>query len=133
MELEWKEKISVSNKIIDEHHIKLFSLFSNLKNENDTLFDEHTFKQFLMEIKDYTYYHFNYEERLMEMANYPKLVDHKVLHSNFMRKIDEVMLKSKSNNFEVVGYEVYELLNNWLNEHIMVVDKKYVEYLRDDK
>ncbi|MGB3366052.1 MAG: bacteriohemerythrin [Acidaminobacteraceae bacterium] len=133
MELEWEKKISVSNKIIDEHHIKLFSLFANLKNEDELSFDEHIFKKLLMEIKDYTYYHFSYEERLMDMAGYPELVEHKTLHVNFMNKIDEIMLESKSEDLKVLALEVYEILNHWLNEHIMVVDKKYIEYLRDDK
>lgn len=133
MDLEWEKKISVSNKIIDEHHIKLFSLFANLKDEDESSFDEHTLKKLLMEIKDYTYYHFSYEERLMEMARYPELVKHKTLHINFMNKIDEIMLEAKSEDFKAVAYEVYEILNHWLNEHIMIVDKKYVEYLRDDK
>ena len=133
MDLECEKKISVSNKIIDEHHIKLFALFANLKAEDESSFDEHTLKKLLMEIKDYTYYHFSYEERLMEMAKYPELVSHKTLHINFMDKIDEIMLEAKSEDFKVVAYEVYEILNHWLNEHIMIVDKKYIEYLRDDK
>lgn len=132
MNLEWKEKFSVSNKIIDEHHIKLFSLFSNLKKEDGVFLDEHELKTTLMEIKDYTYYHFSYEERLMEMAKYPNLVKHKSYHASFMDKIDEMMRLSKSGEIESTSHELYEILNNWLNDHIMVIDKKYIEYLRDD-
>ncbi len=131
MNIEWEKKISVSNKILDEHHLKLFSLFEKLKNERSSI-DEHILKQVLMEIKDYTYYHFNYEERLMKMANYPDLLDHKNLHINFMRHIDEIMILAKSEDFSLILEETYRTLFNWLNEHIMKVDKKYIDYLKDD-
>lgn len=131
MSVDTMESYSVSNKIIDEHHFKLFNLFEKIKILIDEDICDVRLKAVLLEIKDYTFYHFNYEERLMEIAGYPDLMEHKRLHRNFIDLIDNIMIEVKEGHSKDACIRTYDVLNNWLKNHIMVIDKKYVEYLKD--
>lgn len=131
MSIDTMNGYSVSNKIIDEHHLKLFNLFEKIQ----ILIEEETcevkLKAVLLEIKDYTFYHFNYEERLMEIAGYPELLEHKRLHRNFIDLIDNIMIEVKEGHSKDACTRTYDVLKNWLINHIQIVDKRYVEYLKD--
>lgn len=131
MSVDSMDGYSVSNKIIDEHHFKLFNLFEKIQIliEEDTC--EVKLKSVLLEIKDYTFYHFSYEERLMEIAGYPDLLEHKRLHRNFIDLIDNIMIEVKEGHSKDACSRTYDVLNNWLKNHIMIVDKRYIEYLKD--
>jgi len=127
---DWDEKLSVGNEEIDTHHKKLIQLF----NEVGTLIDAkeetplYSTIKVLSELNLYTIFHFRKEEKLMEAAHYPLLEEHKKLHDNFIKKVQEL----KDNYIEndpLINYEMYNYLSEWIIHHIMQVDSKYRDYI----
>ena len=88
---EWKEKYSVGIKKFDDQHKELLrigrdivSAFEGTEEGIDQY--DHIIK-LLNELKDYTVYHFESEEKAMEKADYPKLEKHKEVHQKFVDKL----------------------------------------------
>jgi len=84
--------------------------------------------QTLDELANYAKSHFDHEERLMQKANFPGLQEHKRVHEECCRNIEEIKAKYLSGT--VLSQEVMGFLKNWLNEHIQGMDKKYVPALK---
>lgn len=128
---EWKDEYSVSNKLIDSHHKKLISLFNEIgiiiSSEPDTTSITSTIKV-VSELNVYTIFHFREEEKLMEKGNYPDLENHKKLHAGFVEKI-KLFKDGYMNNDNLVNYDIYEFLSNWLINHILIEDIKYIDYI----
>jgi len=131
MGFQWAEKYSVKNRVIDEHHTKLFQLFDEFNNAMEAGKSEAFVKSTLMAIKEYTFYHFSFEEQLMEIAKYPEYLEHKRLHKGFIEEIDRMMINFGNADTDVTGKRIYRLLVAWLEDHILVVDQKYESYLHD--
>jgi hemerythrin len=115
----------VGIEIIDEQHQKLFEIaaraYDLLKNEFiEDKYDR--IKDILEELKSYTIFHFETEEKYMEEIGYKKLFSHKVYHEEFIGKIKSVDLKEVDENQEGYLISILELVVNWIDEHILNKD-----------
>lgn len=129
MSFEWSEEYSVKNRVIDEHHKHLFELFDAFESAANDGRDMAFIKATLMDIKEYTFYHFSFEERMMEAAEYPEYLAHKKLHIAFIEELDKLMDNFEALNSEALGQKTYQLMTNWLLHHIETVDQKYKPYI----
>lgn len=125
MLIKWKEDYRVGIEIIDEQHQKLFEIaaraYDLLKNEFiEDKYDR--IKDILEELKSYTIFHFETEEKYMEEIGYKKLFSHKVYHEEFIGKIKNVDLKEVDENQEGYLISILELVVNWIDEHILNKD-----------
>lgn len=125
MLIKWKEDYRVGIEIIDEQHQKLFEIaaraYDLLKNEFiEDKYDR--IKDILEELKSYTIFHFETEEKYMEEIGYKKLFSHKVYHEEFIGKIKSVDLKEVDENQEGYLISILELVVNWIDEHILNKD-----------
>ncbi len=80
----------------------------------------------------YTQNHFTYEERYMEKMAYPDLEGHKNIHKNFimrMMKIQKGAIKMRQEKNTMLK-ETAVFLKDWFLNHILIEDKKYVEFLK---
>ncbi len=82
----------------------------------------------LNELVDYTKYHFEREEKMMEEAGYPDLAAHKEIHQTMIAKVEEFQ-----EEYQRTGHEALEgvatFLSEWLINHINGIDKKYGPYV----
>ncbi|MFH1156070.1 MAG: bacteriohemerythrin [Pseudomonadota bacterium] len=124
--IEWTDSLSVGVKDLDEQHQKWIAIYNkahdlmmsgNIEALNSLGEDA------LKEMIAYTNFHFNFEEQFMEKMNYPGLEDHKALHKNFIRRLDQVALEIHRGEI-ILNSEVIKLIQNWLINHIMVEDMK---------
>ena len=83
----------------------------------------------IVEMKAYTLKHFAYEENMLKMKNYPRLVNHQVKHKNFVAKVDQLEAKLKS-GAPLMAMEITKFLKDWLTNHILVEDKSYANYFK---
>jgi len=128
---EWKEMYSTDVAEIDKQHKRLLELGSKLYEliklmddySQDDYYDD--IKDVLAEVAEYTVYHFDYEEGLMEKAGYDKLDEHKVHHSNFVAKLNELNDKDIDENQKDFLMEMVEFVAGWISEHILKVDQDY--------
>ena len=59
--------------------------------------------------------------------NYPGYIDHKRAHESFIVQLNKIRNDITEGNI-VLGTQVMSILKNWLEDHIVGMDKKYGEF-----
>ncbi|WP_090087571.1 bacteriohemerythrin [Clostridium uliginosum] len=123
---EMKEEYKTGIEFIDEQHKMLFDIadrtYMLLKNEY-TLDKYDKVVALIEELQDYTAFHFKAEEAYMESINYKKMFTQKIEHEAFIKKLNDVDLKSIDENQDDYIISILQFLNDWLTEHIFKNDK----------
>ena len=131
--LQWKEEYEVGVAEIDEQHQKLVAIANHVYElmRNDLALDKYDqIVEILQELKEYTVYHFQYEEGLMQKAAYKKRFSHKILHQEFLAQVEAVDLSAVDENQEEYLIRIMDFIANWLIEHIVGEDKKVGQAVR---
>jgi len=76
--------------------------------------------------------HFEYEELLMERGGYPRLEQHRSMHSSFLRRLVALRAECDRRETELMGVLV-ELLESWFKTHEQTADRHSIEYLKLDQ
>ena len=130
--LSWKENYTCGIDSIDNQHKKLLEIGSRvyqmLKNE-EKLDKYDDIMEVVHELKDYTLYHFNFEEKLMEKHGYENLEEHKKQHSAFVDKLTEMEHKDIDENQKKTMMEMLMFIADWIEKHILVSDFEYVKHI----
>ncbi|MEJ2117108.1 MAG: bacteriohemerythrin [Alphaproteobacteria bacterium] len=126
---EWTEELSVGVPIMDEEHKKWLGILNEIHDALKTNANAEVMQTIIGRMLEYTIMHLTHEEMYMLHIKYPLFESHREKHNALIRKIEllDSRLKEKS-NFRLTIDTVF-LLKNWLTNHIMVVDKKYKEYI----
>ncbi|MCK5236434.1 MAG: hemerythrin family protein [Deltaproteobacteria bacterium] len=130
MALKWTEALSVGVKEIDSEHIELFDRFNKFLASMGPDKRDESLKETLGFLEDYVVKHFNHEEEFMDTYDYPKKDEHKALHADFKKKLNEIKTTLDT---EGVGLglivETNRFLSNWLVNHISTIDKEFGAFL----
>lgn len=126
--LKWSERYSVHVAEIDEQHKMLIKLINEMYDAMHAGKGHNILGTVIAEFADYTVYHFNAEERLLEQHCYPKFDEHKKMHEHIKEKARKLKETYDKGN-KPTNIEVMLLLTNWLNAHILEEDKKYMPYV----
>lgn len=131
MAFEWKDSYSVGIDEIDKQHQRLFEIgrkLSRLASDFDSSSKDEVLG-IIKELKDYTVYHFRYEELLMQKYNYSGFEDHKAEHDSFVEKLYEDDLKSADQLSESMVLDMIDFIFIWITGHILQTDRKYMGHL----
>jgi len=127
--VEWKDFYTVGVDVLDDDHKRLIELINRFK----TAYKYHTGEEFeleaLNELVDYTKYHFEREEKMMEAAGYPDLEAHKAIHRSMISKVGEFQKEYQQTGHEALD-GVASFLSEWLIDHINGTDKKYGPFMK---
>jgi len=124
----WKENYSVKIEIIDEQHKKLFSLLNNLVSSMNGGIGNALVKDILIDLKNYSEFHFKEEEGMLRKYDYENLTEHIKEHQYYINKIIELtQLSVKSSS--LVSLKTADFLRDWLIQHILGTDKEYQQFL----
>ncbi|MGE5396637.1 MAG: bacteriohemerythrin [Chitinophagales bacterium] len=128
--ISWKDDYSIGVETIDEQHKKLFEIanraYALLKNE--LLTDKYDqIVAIFDELKDYTVYHFGFEQEYMASIGYKKLLSHKVIHDDFIEKINEIDFNQVDQEQEKYLMDILNFVVQWIEQHILGMDKKITE------
>lgn len=133
--LEWDNKYSLGIPVFDEQHKELFEYINELRDimmgtKSDDMI-ENTFKSIL----NFTMTHFLDEEIFLFKNQYPDYEQHKAEHDNFMNEVKGLYVQSKAerSNSKIISAEITGILTEWIQEHIVITDRKYVEYFKSKK
>ncbi|MCU7802680.1 MAG: bacteriohemerythrin [Candidatus Thiodiazotropha sp. (ex Lucinoma borealis)] len=126
----WDDSLSVGIQTIDDDHQKLLSLINNLQTSVLYPTGEDFERQALSELVDYTRYHFEREEKLMQDNGYPDFESHKQQHKDMIAKVS-LFLESYEKDSEGTVDELTGFLKTWLIDHIAGTDQKYSKFLND--
>jgi hemerythrin len=83
----------------------------------------------LKELQQYVIFHFKSEESWMEMYNYPDMNKHILAHEEAIQKVNKLVLEYKLGQ-QTVDIELLKFLSDWIQNHILQVDRKYIPYFR---
>src|SRR3989339_596228 len=122
----WNEKMALGIESVDREHQKLFEMIDQLQKAMTKGQSSSALGQIFAGLIDYTNNHFGHEARLFEELGYENRAAHLAKHDLFTDKM--AVLKSQfdaQSNF-MIGVDVMNFLNDWLIEHVMGEDRKYL-------
>ena len=125
------DSLMVGYPAIDDDHRKLVDLVNQLHVATRDGSGRQAVEATLVELVDYTSWHFRHEERLMQTSDYPGMENHKEEHGNLIARIQRIRDKF-GNDDEEAPAELNALIKTWLINHIYEVDKKFAAFLTDD-
>jgi hemerythrin len=126
----WNETLySVEIESFDNDHKKLIDLINNLHEAMSQGKGKIVLGKILIELREYTKYHFKAEELAMAKYGYLEFFDHKQQHKELIIQLEELIEKHKSDSKEIT-IETFNFLKNWLTNHIKVTDKRYTAFFK---
>jgi len=123
--LEWSDDYSVGVGELDAHHRKLLDLLNKLHDAMLSGKAKSVIGEILRELTDYTVYHFQEEEKLMEKVEYSELEEHKKAHRKFIVSVGEYNILADKGLEAFLSSGISNFLGDWLKTHIGGMDKKY--------
>lgn len=127
-EMVWKDEYSVGIDSLDNDHKKLISLLNQFTTAYDYAMSEEYEREALNDLINYTKYHFEREEQLLEQNNYPDVIAHKAQHKKMIDQVNGFMDLYNERGHEALN-EISAFLSSWLINHINGTDKEYSELL----
>jgi len=126
----WRPDFNLGIDEIDEQHKKIVELINMLNRAfiNDEAREK--LGSILDEMTDYADYHFQTEETLFSQHLFPFSEEHKRLHENFRVKVSQ--FKAQFENGLPVTFRVLGFLRKWLTNHILDVDREYVDIVHSE-
>jgi hemerythrin len=124
--LKWKSEFETGVPELDEQHKHLFEIGNKayaLLDEKADKFDE--IVEVIGELKDYTVYHFGFEEEYMKSVGHRKLFSHKVEHDDFIKRISGIDLEELDENQEEALRGLISIVFEWVTQHILGKDMEY--------
>ncbi len=133
MFIDWRNlDIITGHPIIDTQHIKIVDLINKSYNlflqieDNSATFE---FVDSIMAVKEYLYFHFEEEEKIMTALNYSGMRDHVETHNQVRYEIDvliEKLMDDKNPNIKYLSKKLLLVLRDILLHHIETSDKMLV-------
>lgn len=127
MLLQWNDKYSVKNYLIDEQHKKLFELANIADNMIGKQTNPLEIKQVLVALFDYMKTHFRDEEAYMESIQFPALETHREHHKEIVFEMT-LLIKNMKYDFK---QQLAIITEQWLVRHILQEDMRIGEYQQE--
>ncbi len=133
--MEWNDKMAVGIKTIDSQHKELFKRINNLVLAIKQHRCKAEFDGTLKFLDDYARVHFAEEEKHMRDTNYPGLGEQQAQHKKYLESLaklkEEASLPRVSGSTYDLSATTNQVIVDWIVDHIMKVDMKFGEYLRN--
>jgi hemerythrin len=126
--IQWNQSLSVNVPEIDKQHQRLVKLVNDMHDAMHAGKGNDAAVVIMKELVAYTRTLFSYEERQLELAKYPDLVNHKAAHAALVKRVEEFAVKVQK-GVPGTAIQLSQFLGDWLKSHIMGTDKKYSPYL----
>ncbi len=132
--LHWEKKLMLGVPEIDKEHEELVKktniMLTALKSGNST---EEIIKHMNF-LADYVIKHFNSEEKLQSKYNYPDIIRHKQIHSEFKVTVTKLLEDVTKNGLTTSRkIEISQMTMDWLLKHIGVEDKKLADFILEKR
>jgi hemerythrin len=122
--LVWEDKYSVGVVEIDNQHKRMFAVINELLDAINTGTTADHLGNIIESLVKYKIFHFETEEKYFRDFNYEEAEAHTAKHHEFNQKL--TTLKEKHPEYTVeFAFELVDFLEDWLIDHLMVVDQKY--------
>ena len=131
MIIKWNDTFHVNIDHVDNQHRNLVGLVNNLAEAMANAKGKDVLAAIIDDLVSYTQEHFQAEERIMELVNYPELTMHQSEHAAFIEKVTDFQIKFDRGQLGLT-IEVMNFLCDWVRNHIKKSDKKYAEFIGEN-
>ena len=128
--IKWDDSLSVNVVEIDKQHQKLVGMINDLNDAMRERKGKDVLGKIITSLIDYTVSHFSTEEKYFDQFGYTETVSHKKKHSKFTQKVSAFKTKFDTEPMGL-SIEVINFLSDWLQNHIMTIDKKYGPFFNE--
>jgi hemerythrin len=126
---EWTDELRVGMGEIDEQHKELVGIINQLHDAMLANKGRPLQQEIIYQMVDYAVNHFALEEKLMRSSNFPGYEPHRQEHAQFAAEAAE--LKGRTDHGDLIlSLEILSLLKDWLQNHILHTDMKYIGHFR---
>jgi hemerythrin-like metal-binding protein len=122
----WSDEYNFGIAEIDSQHQYFVSIINELYDAILSLEVKAKLNEIFTKLAKYAVEHFATEEKYFAKFNYAGAAEHIAKHEEMKAKITELQNKIKEDNFEL-SFDLIDFLEEWLVDHLAVMDKKYVE------
>lgn len=126
--INWSDSYSVGNEKIDSQHKELINMINRLHEKMQSGEGKQVVGSIVDSLITYTIHHFQDEETIFMATDYPEKDKHLKAHRDFEKEVSELKKKLLSNE-NVGSITLGTILKNWLNDHILTLDKSYKDYI----
>ncbi len=130
--IQWQAMFEVGVPSIDMQHRKLVGMINQLEDaltSGKGLVNEEI-GAVLIQLVEYTQYHFAEEEQVQRDIGYSELTVHIESHKQLLAQVKVILLKIKKGG-SINVFEMMNFLRDWLVNHIIREDRKIgIEYKR---
>ena len=127
--LVWNDTYSVGIPSIDEQHKKILDMINELSLSLINKEDESRQVLVILKLASYTISHFRHEENIFDKYNYEETDEHKESHKKLIERVDDFQTRLTENK-EDIGEELLGFLITWLLNHILLMDKRYMPFMK---
>ena len=130
--INWKKEWETGIKKIDEQHKHFVGIINQVDVLNEDGKEKDKLEPIINDLMEYARVHFSTEEGYFDDTDYPDTDEHKEKHQELLGKV--INFGNRFKNEEEVSQVVKELLiflKDWLDEHLIEYDHKYVPWLTE--
>jgi hemerythrin len=127
--IEWNDAFSVGVQKLDEQHRQFLFLTNQLFDSMQGTQDRQVVGSVLKELQQSMAIHFKAEESLMKMYHYPNINEHSLEHEEAIRKVNKLVVDYER-DLQTVDIELLKFLSDWIQNHILQTDRKYIPFFR---
>jgi len=130
--LEWNDELSIGVELIDSQHKELIRIANELINAVTLGHRGKELEKILEELREYTVFHFNAEEELMEEIRYPQRGEHANEHTRLKQSVKD--FRQQLYKKETLTPEaMLEFMKGWLLDHLLSSDRELARFIREQK
>ena len=124
---EWDPQLLTGNDQVDNQHRNIFRLFNELLSDIDEHKGHREVGRVVSSLSLFVVAHFATEEALMIQAGYPDMVTHQGAHESLRAQVEGLVDQFHDDNLSPA--ELFNFMDHWLHDHILVHDKPMVQFL----
>ncbi|MDR2346331.1 MAG: hemerythrin family protein [Planctomycetaceae bacterium] len=130
----WSKDLETGNPLIDTQHKQLIEAVNELLAACSAGQGREKLNSTLLFLESYTSKHFSDEEKLQIQYSYPDYMNHKSLHDDFKKFVNELVMQIKKDGpttslISKVSFGV----GDWLINHIKKEDTKVAGHIKNKK
>lgn len=128
----WTKEWETGIKKIDEQHKHFVELINETYNLNSNEAGKRKLRDILNDLTEYARVHFSTEEEYFDETDYPESDKHKEKHQELLSKVltFNKRFEAKEDISRLVE-DFLDFLKEWLDEHLIKVDHKYIPWLTE--
>lgn len=128
--IDWSTDFSVGIQKIDQQHKLIIEYINKLITQSTISVRSEQFHSILSDLIDYSNQHLKYEEKLLQIYDYPDFEEHKKVHDIYIETVSNFTLETMNKDNALVEKTLF-FLKNWWTDHILKDDMEYKDFMNN--